>query len=247
MSRTVAKAVVVLNELAEGPRSVSALAAAVGVHSSTAMRMVQPLVEAGLITRGGDGQYRLGLRLAELGQLVVDNLDLRATARKHLLPLAESTRATVHLAQLIDGAIVYVDKIESTATVRTWSRIGRPVPLHTSAVSKAILAALGPAERDRLLSDCDFPRHTDATITSRAALITELESTRERGYATDFGEFEPLVHCIGVPVPDASPGVEAAVSVTTVQAEPDHRELRRLVPTLSAAAAAIAADLGHRS
>lgn len=247
MSRTVAKAVVVLNELAEGPRTLSALAKAVGVHSSTAMRMVQPLLEAGLITRGGDGSYRLGLRLAELGQQVIDNLDLRAPARKHLLRLADSTGATIHLAQLIDGAIVYVDKIESNAGVRTWSRIGRQVPLHTSAVSKAILAGLDPAERDQLTARCDFQRYTEATITTPEEFLAELARTGERGYATDFGEFEPLVHCVGVSIPDVSSRVEAAISVTTIQAEPDHRALRQLVGELSAVASAIAADLGHRS
>lgn len=246
MSRTVAKAVVVLNELAEGPQPLSALAESVGVHSSTALRMIQPLVEAGLVARGGDGKYRLGLRLAELGQQVIDNLDLRATAREHLLPLAEATRATVHLAQLIDDSIIYVDKIESSATMRTWSRIGRPVPLHTSAVSKAILADLNPAVRDRLIDECGFEPHTEATITTREAFLDELRVTGERGYATDAGEFEPLVHCVGVPVPDVS-GVKAAISVTTIQAEPDHAELRGLVPRLVTAATAIAADLGHRS
>lgn len=246
MSRTVAKAVVVLNELAEGPRSLSALAEAVDVHSSTALRMIQPLAEAGLVTRSGDGKYRLGLRLAELGQQVIDNLDLHATAREHLLPLASATRATVHLAQLIDGTIVYIDKIENSATVRTWSRIGRPVPLHTSAVSKAILAGLDPATRDSLLDECHFQRHTEATITTRDALLAELRETAERGYATDLGEFEPLVHCVGVPVPDIS-GIRAAISVTTVQADPDLDALRGLAPRLATAASAIAADLGHRS
>lgn len=247
MSRTVAKAVVALNELAEGPRSLSALAEAVGVHSSTAMRMVQPLLESGLIARGDDGTYRLGLRLAELGQQVIDNLDLRATARKHLLRLAESTGETIHLAQLVDGTIVYVDKIESTAGVRTWSRIGREVPLHTSAVSKAILADLAPAERDRLIDGCDFSRYTEATITTREEFLVELARTREHGYATDFGEFEPLVHCVAVAIPDVSDHVEGAISVTTIQANPDHHALRQLVDEVSTVAGAIAADLGHRS
>lgn len=247
MSRTVAKAVVVLNELAEGPRTLSSLAGALEVHASTVTRMVQPLVEAGMITRGDDGKYRLGLRLAELGQQVLNDLDLRAAAGRHLLPLAESTRSTVHLAQLIDGQIVYVDKIESAATVRTWSRVGRPVPLHTSAVSKAILAGLGRSERERLIAGCDFARYTDTTIASAPGLRAELDDTAKRGYATDSGEFEPLVHCVGVPVPDASHRVEAAVSLTTVQTELDHDALRRLVPEITAVATAIAADLGHRA
>lgn len=246
MSRTVAKAVIAINELAEGPRPLSALAEAVGVHASTALRMLQPLVDAGMITRGGDGKYRLGLRMAEFGQQVLDDLDLRAVARGHLLPLAESTGATVHLAQLIDGTIVYVDKIEGAAKVRTWSRVGRPVPLHTSAVSKAILARFDAAAVEAIVDTCDFTRFTPATVTTREGFQAELARTAELGYATDFGEFEPLVHCVGVAVPDTAPGVDAAVSVTTVQADPDFDALRGLVPQLTAAAAAIADDLGHR-
>lgn len=245
MSTTVAKAVLVLHQLADGPRSLSALADAVGVHSSTALRMIQPLLTDGLVARGGDGKYRLGLRLAELGQQALDNVDLHGAAHGHLLQLAEDVGATVHLAQLIDDAIVYVDKIEQPATMRMWSRVGRAVPLHTSSVSKAILAGLEPELRDRLIARCEFEQHTDQTITTREAFLAELRVTAERGYATDLGEFEPLVHCIGIPVPRSS-GVDAAVSVTTIQASPDVDALRGLVPRLATAAKAIAADLGHR-
>lgn len=244
MSKTVGKAVRALDTLAESPRTISELARELDVHSSTALRMLQPLVDSGLIARGADGNYRLGLRLAELGQQVLDEIDLRTAARPQLVKLAEEVHATVHLAQLIDDQISYVDKIEGAASVRTWSRAGRAVPLHTAAVSKVILATLPEWRREQLLAGHTFTRYTEHTITSPERLRSRLAEAVERGYATDDGEFEPLVHCMAVPIPDASRQVAAAVSVTTVRAAPEPDEQRDLVEKLRATAAAIAGQLG---
>lgn len=244
MSKTVAKAVVALDVLADGPRTISELARELDVHSSTALRLLQPLLDARLLSRDAEGRYRLGMRLAELGQGVLDELDLRSVAHKHLVALAEGTRATVHLSQLIDDRIVYVDKIESASPVRTWSRIGRAVPLHTSAASKAILAHLPQERRDALLERHEFTRYTNSTITTRDAFREHVAEVAEQGYATDRFEFESLVYCVGVPVPDAFGRVEAALSVTTVRTAPGAAEVRRLVAHARQAAGAITAELG---
>ncbi|MHA6802997.1 IclR family transcriptional regulator [Salinifilum ghardaiensis] len=244
MSKTVDKAVRALEVLAGGPKKISELARELDVHSSTALRMLQPLVDSGMLARGPDGRYRLGLRLADLGQQVLEDMDLRATARPRLVALAEDVRATVHLAQLIDEQIVYVDKIESSASIRTWSRIGRPVPLHTAAASKAILARLPERRREELLAAHSFTRHTENTLADAAALRGHLRGVVERGYATDDAEFEPLVHCVGVAVPANSGQVAAAVSVTTVRARPDPAEQHALVTKLRETAAALGAELG---
>ncbi|CAM00887.1 IclR family transcriptional regulator [Saccharopolyspora erythraea NRRL 2338] len=246
MSKTVAKAVQVLDTVAEGPRTVSELARGLGVHASTALRMLQPMLDAGLLARGSDGRYRLGLRLAELGQQVLEGIDLRSIARPHLIALAEATRATVHLSQLVDDRIVYVDKIEGAATIRTYSRIGRSVPLHTAAAGKVIMAALPPERRKRLLAGHEFTRYTEHTITDPDQLDECLAEVARRGYATDEAEFEPLVHCVGVGIPDISGRVGAAVSLTTVRASREPGELRRLAPHVRNTAMAIAADLGHQ-
>ncbi|MFC7341979.1 IclR family transcriptional regulator [Saccharopolyspora griseoalba] len=239
MSKTVGKAVRVLEVLAEEPRGIAELARALGVHHTTALRMLQPLVRGGLIARAADGRYRLGLRLVEYGQQVLDEIDLRVAARPHLLALAESARATAHLVQLVDGRAVYVDKIEG-ASIRTWSRIGRAVSLHTSAAAKAILARLPAEQGERLLAGHDFTRFTDRTITDRAAFRAHLDDVARHGYATDRAEFEPLVHCIGVAVP----GLPAAVSVTLVRTGPREPEPTEQLGALRETVAAITAGLG---
>ncbi|MEU6268247.1 IclR family transcriptional regulator [Saccharopolyspora shandongensis] len=245
MSKTVAKAVHVLETLAAAPKTIAELARELGVHSSTALRMLQPLADGGLIARGPDGRYRLGFRLVELGQQVLEEMDLRAVARPHLIALADATRSTVHLAQLVDGQIVYVDKIDGAASIRTWSRIGRAVPLHTAAASKVILAALPAERRDRLLAAHAFTRYTERTITDETEFRDHLAEVERLGYATDQAEFEPLVHCIGVGIPDATGQLAAAVSLTTVRADADLPELERLLGQVKDTASAIAAALGR--
>ncbi len=244
MSKTVDKAVRALEALSCGPMKISELARELDVHSSTALRMLQPLVDSGVLARGADGRYRLGLRLADLGQQVLEDMDLRTIARPRLVALAEDVRATVHLAQLVDGQIFYVDKIESPASIRTWSRVGRTVPLHTAAASKAILARLPERRREDLLAQHGFTRYTEHTLADADALRGYLRGVVERGYATDDGEFEPLVHCVGVAVP-AHPGqVAAAVSVTTVRARPEPEEQHAVVTKLRETAAMLGAELG---
>lgn len=239
MSKTVAKAVHVLEVLADGPRGIAELSRELGVHHSTALRMLQPLVDGGLIARGPEGRYRLGLRMVEFGQQVLDEMDLRVTARPHLLALAESARATAHLVQLVDDRVVYLDKIEGSS-IRTWSRIGREVSLHTSAAGKAILAAMPAEQAERLLAGHEFRRFTDRTITDPAAFRAHLREVASDGYATDRAEFESLVHCIGIAVP----GLPAAVSITLVRTGTDEPDPSALLDEVSATAAAIAADLG---
>jgi DNA-binding IclR family transcriptional regulator len=194
----VAKAIEALEHVRSGPLPLSAMADRLGVHSSTALRMLAPMVEAGLLARA-DGRYRLGLHLAEFGQDVLDTLDLRAVAHPQLVALSAATRCTVHLAQLVDDAIVYVDKVEVHGTIRTWSRVGRQVPLHTTAASKAILAGLPAADRDRLLAGWEFTAHSPRTLTGADALKRRLDEVEARGFAIDEAEFDSLVHCVGVP------------------------------------------------
>lgn len=242
MSKTVAKALSALEHVRSGPLTLAALAGRLGVHSSTALRMLAPMVDAGLLARGADHRYRLGLHLAELGEEVLESFDLRAVAHPHLVALVAETGCTVHLAQLVEGAIVYIDKVEAPGAIRTWSRIGRPVPLHTAAAAKAVLAGLPAQERRRLLADWVFTRSTPHTLTSADALLRHVDEVAARGWATDSAEFEPLVHCVGV----ALRTLPAAVSLTAVREPPGPGEIAAQVRRLQATVRAVERDLGAK-
>ncbi|ARQ71820.1 IclR family transcriptional regulator [Streptomyces marincola] len=247
MSRTVARALDIVGFLAERPRSLGDTAALLGVHKSTALRLLRTLENAGFARRRPDGLYTAGFRVIALAQQVLDQLDIREIAHPHLVALAEACGHTVHLAALVDGEIVYLDKVDGSGPSRLRSRIGRPAVLHTAAVSKAILAHLEPQLRERLLAGADFARLTPSTRTDPAALRAELAVIAERGWAEDDEECEPYVNCLALPVRDATGGVLAAVSVTALSAVAPLPALRAVLPELRTAVARVSRELGGRA
>ncbi|MFD4374377.1 helix-turn-helix domain-containing protein, partial [Streptomyces sp. NPDC058527] len=105
MSQTVDRALSILPLLAQGPADLGQVAERLGVHKSTALRLLRTLHEHGLVYRQRDQRYRLGARLFALAQEAVENLDVREIAHPHLAALNERTGHTVHLARHADGAV----------------------------------------------------------------------------------------------------------------------------------------------
>lgn len=244
MSQTVQRAIVIIETLAEDPRTLSEMAEVLGVHRSTALRLLQTLEGSGFARKRGDGRYTVGTRLISIAQQTLDGLDLRGLAHPHLRRLQATCGHTVHLAQLIGDEVIYVDKIDSSDGVRMYSRIGRPAPLHASGVGKTILAQLPPERTGQLLDGTELTAHTGATFTTRAALEDELAAIRKRGWAVDDGEFEDFTNCVSAPISDSTGQITAAVSVTSLRVIAPLATLRTLVPDLLATADAVSAELG---
>lgn len=243
MSQSVERAARIIDAVAADPRTVAELAELFSLHRSTMFRELQSLEQVGWVRRRSSGRYALGPRLAALSREAFDSLDLREAGGEHVRRLHRRTGNTVHLAALIDRSIVYVDKVEDASGVRMYSRIGKAVIPYCSAVGKAILAELPPADRDAVLADVDWAPFTERTITSRARLDVELDRTAAHGYAVDDREFESFVNCLAVPIV-SSMGVVGAVSVTAIRMVADLDRLKTQLPALRATADSIARELG---
>lgn len=160
MSQTVDRALSILPLLAEGPADLGQVADRLGVHKSTALRLLRTLHEHGLVYRQSDQRYRLGARLFALAQEAVENLDIREIAHPHLTALNEKCGHTVHLAVYEENEVLYIDKVESRYPVRMYSRIGKPVAITVAAVAKLLLADLCEAERRAIAEKLDYPTYT---------------------------------------------------------------------------------------
>ncbi|WP_306323011.1 MULTISPECIES: IclR family transcriptional regulator [unclassified Streptomyces] len=247
MSQTVRRAIDILEFIARRPRTQTEVGEHLGVHRSTALRILESLREGGLARRLPDGRYAVGHRLAGLAGLALEQFGLKDVAGEHLRLLGERCGHTVHLAALEDEQIVYVDKVDPVDGVRLYAQIGRPVTLHTAGVAKAILAYVSRERADVLISGCDFAPHTATTITSRAAYRTALAETLARGWAVDDGEYEDYVNCVAVPVRDGGGEVVAAVSVTALKAKAGLAALESdVLPDLMTTADTISKELGWR-
>jgi DNA-binding IclR family transcriptional regulator len=244
VAQTVERALQVLGYLAESQRSLGEVAKHLGVHKSTALRLLQTLEAEGFARRENGSRYGLGFRVVTLAHQALDNLDLFGIAHPHLVALASRLGSTFHLGQLVGPEVIYVDKVEGRGAVKMYSMVGRTASLYTSGLGKAVLAhATGPL-RDEMLAGIVFTRHTPTTITTRAALELELSRIRERGWAEDDAEFEDFINCVAVPIRDSRGRVHGALSMTAVRALAPLAELREHVADLRATAETIARESG---
>ncbi|KEF07204.1 IclR family transcriptional regulator [Streptomyces rimosus] len=243
MSQTVDRALSILPLLAEGPANLEQVAGRLGVHKSTALRLLRTLHEHGMVYRQGDQRYRLGARLFALAQQAVENLDVREIAHPHLVELNEKCGHTVHLAVYEENEVLYIDKVESRYPVRMYSRIGKPVAITVAAVAKLLLLAdLPEAERRALAEKLDYPLYTSRSTPNATAFLAELAKVREQGWATDLGGHEESINCVGAPIRGADGRVVAAMSVSAPNVVVTAEELLTLLPSVRRTADAISRE-----
>ena len=248
MSQSLSRALQILIELGEGERSLDQMAASLGVHKTTAMRLLHTLEADRFVRRDDRQRYHLGSRLFALGTAALSQHAIRDVAQPHLTRLASETGGqAVHLAAYENGTAVYLAKVESTHSVRMYSRVGLPAALHATAVGKVLVAGLPPGEQEAVVAGIDFRPFTSRTIPDAASYHEVLARTREQGWAEDAAEHEDFINCVGAPVRDEAGRVVAAVSVSVPDVILPRDGVRALVPQLLAATEAISADWAGRS
>ncbi|MBN0045322.1 IclR family transcriptional regulator [Streptomyces actuosus] len=247
MSQTVDRALSILPLLAEGPADLGQVADRLGVHKSTALRLLRTLLEHGLVYRQSDQRYRLGARLFALAQEAMESLDIREIAHPHLVRLNQQCGHTVHLAVHEEDEVLYIDKVDSRYPVRMYSRIGRPVAVTVAAVAKVLLADLPEPERRAVAEKLDYPPYTPRSTPHASAFLDELAAVREQGWAADLGGHEESVNCVAAPVRGADGRVAAAMSVSAPNVVVTAEELLTLLPLVRSTANAISGEYSGRT
>jgi DNA-binding IclR family transcriptional regulator len=234
---SVARALALLDALAEGPAGVNALARRIGVNPSSASRLLATLERGGLVEREPGGPYRLGLRLVALADRVLGGLDVRDLARPQLRELVEQTGETATLSVPGGGEAVTVDFVPGGSSVVSMARLGRPSVGHATAAGKVLLAFRG-GEPETLAA------FTDRTITDPARLAAELAAVREQGWAEARGEREPDLNALAAPVIGRGGELVAILGVQGPAARFTAARRAEVLPRLLDAAAAVSRALG---
>lgn len=240
---TVGKALDVLEAVAAmAPVRFSDLLARGGYPKATLYRLLQTLTHQGMLAYDEDrGSYSLGLRLVRLAHGAWAQSSLAPVARRALDALAAQTGETVHLAQMDQGQVLYVDKRNSARPVEMFSQAGKVGPAYCTGVGKAMLAMLPEAALDQALARQSFHRFTAQTLDS-VGLMAELAAIRALGYAYDREEHEVGIICLAAPILAGSGRVIGALSVTSTTARSSLIGLEAHVEALKLTAAAIATE-----
>lgn len=215
-----------------------------GVARSTAHRLLSTLTNRGFLARDPVTRaYRSGRALIEIGLASVEGFDIRPQARPYVEALSARLRETVNLLVLEGSSCRFLDGVAGDRTLLTRVRTGTVLPAHTTSGGKVLLAELPPA-RVRALFGGGLARITDRTITDHGRLARELRRIREQGYAVNFGESEPGINAVAVPIRGGrDDGDDEAVAALAVSM-PAVRMRRSDVPGLVAALRATASDIG---
>ncbi|MBM7551607.1 IclR family transcriptional regulator [Thalassobacillus pellis] len=192
-----------------------------------------------------NGKYRLGMKLFERGNIVIHNLDIRTTAKRHLIDLSMKTGHTINLVILDGKEGVYIDKVEGSSGTILYSRIGRRIPVHCSAVGKVLVAFKKEEELNRILESYDYIKQPPNTITNEKAFREELDQVKRQGYGYEKEENEPGVCCFAVPVKDHMNQVIAAISLSMPSARLHMEDEETIVAQLKMTGDQISAQMGH--
>lgn len=188
---------------------------ALGVVRSTAHRLLAMLAYRGLVQQDPETKaYTAGPALVDIGLSVVRQMDVRRHLRPYLEQLSRELGETVHLMILEGASSLFIDSVESSQALRTSSRIGRSYPAHTTSGGKVLLAELPPERLAELFPSERLPRVTRNSVTTRAALMRELETVRDRGYGINLGESEPDIGAVAVPFRNAFGATHAAIALS---------------------------------
>lgn len=206
------RTVAILEALSEeGNASLEPLSARLGLAKPTLFRFLKTLKHLGYVIQHDDLTYSLSLRMYNIGAKAMQSMDITKAAEPVIKDLSKRFGETIHVAVMMDEAVVYIMKIESKHTIRMYSTIGRRAPLYCTSLGKSLLA--WSPDREALIKNMKFTKYTEKTIVSKKDLRREMDEIRLRGYSIDAEEHEPSIHCIGAPIFDFSGNVVAAVSV----------------------------------
>lgn len=236
------KAVAILRAFSANDRALglAEITRRTGLHKATAHRLCRELVLHRLLDRA-DGGYRLSGGLFELGMRAAEERSLTEVAIPFLQDLYERTHETVHLGVQEGHEVVYVLKLGGHRQARSPSRVGGRMPMHCTAIGKALLAYAEPSVITDVLSR-PMERRTPHTITAPGLLRRRLTAVLHDGVAYEREESALGLTCIAAAVLDAEDRPVAAISITgpTTRFRPEPQ-----APALVAAAAATSATLAR--
>lgn len=179
---------------------------------TTVHRLVSSLKALGLLEQDHDrDRYRLGLKLFELGNTVLANMDVQREAVESVNTLSNKTGLSVHLGVFDGHGIIMVSRLDSRGLNNIITL--ESAAAHCSATGKAVLAHQNETVFKRVIEQ-GLPAFTPYTITDAEVLRAELAKTLQRGYSIDDREYEEWRRCVGAPIWNASGRIFAAISVT---------------------------------
>lgn len=197
----------------QSPCTVTELAEGLERPKATVYYHLQTLEQRGYVVRRDNG-YDLGLRALELGGRARAQRSQTGVIESNLKRLTKEANEIAVFGVEERGSAVILDVERPTgASTDVDITIGSHLPLHGSAIGKALLAELADERLELILDGYEFDQYTANTLESKSVLRDELSSVRTDGHAYDRGELDAAVHGVAAPVMAGDEAVEGAIGI----------------------------------
>ncbi|MEO8450927.1 MAG: IclR family transcriptional regulator [Gemmatimonadota bacterium] len=212
---------------------------------STVYRLLGAVTAVGFLERDPDtARYRLGIRLATLGDLARQSTSLQRLGLRALRQVTDEVKELSTLFVLMGKAGINIDVVESKQMIMLPGLIGTPQPLHVGAGGKVLLAWKLQDEVASLLGT-PLRRFTRTTITDPKAFFAELATVRKRGWAMSDGEHNDEIVGVAAPVRDHRGEVIAALTTGCPRSRATTAHVDEMVNAVMTAADELSATLGY--
>lgn len=223
--------------------TLSEVAKLTGLTRAAARRFLLTLADMGYVRAGGK-YFSLTARVLELGYAFLSSLSLPEVAHPHLEWLSTQVHESCSVSVLEGTEIVYVARVAVSRIMTVSINVGTRFPAHATSMGHVLLAGLTDEELDDYVANAEFARLTTHTLTSAAALRTELVRVAGQGWAIVDQELEEGLRSVAAPIRDTHGTVVAAVNVSTHASRTSIDAVRaEMVAPLLTAARRIEADL----
>jgi IclR family transcriptional regulator, KDG regulon repressor len=239
-SKTVANALGVLScfSRSEPVLTASELTRRLKLTRTAVIRLLATLESFGYVEKCEDAVgYRIGLRAFEVGTLFLAANPLASVLSRALDELVQKTQCTSYLAVLDKDDVIILNHREGTLPIRFVWQVGDRLPLHTTALGKAMLACMSSEEIDRHLGRGKTLRGlTEKSIRTRSQLDADIAKTRERGWGLAREESHAGLTAVGSAILDQANYPFAAISVSFLDYPPNPKRLSQLATVVMAVA-----------
>lgn len=239
-------AVLELLSEAQGPMRLRDISTALGLNSSTALRFVNALQNCGYAAQDPDTQrYYLTFKICRVANQMRSHTELLPIAQPFMQALSQEIHEALCLAVEQDMCMLFLDvRMRQNQRLMNMQQVGNSSPLHSTGIGKLLLLNYSEEQLDQLIARKGLHRYTEHTITTKAALLAELEQVRRQGYALDNEENEIGSRCMACPIRDYSGDIAAGISITGPVTRLTRERIDYYLPILSATAAQISEAMG---
>jgi DNA-binding IclR family transcriptional regulator len=231
------------------------------IPKSTCSYILSRLEREGYLSREeGSGRYIVGLKMVALAHDALREVALRTLTEPVLYRMAGETGLIANVGVLERDRILLIDRVESPDFVETptdtsehvkWPYyppkaerdVGTALPIHSTALGRAILAYLPEDEAKRALQARELVKNTPKTCVSLQELMHELRRVRAQGFSDVDQEFHIDARSYAAPIFDAHGSVCASVAVVGSRTLPAWKDERKLIDIVKSAAAKISSQL----